>query len=331
MARELILGIESSCDDTAAAVVDEDGNVLSSVIVSQASIHSFYGGVYPELASRAHVDKVIPAISLALEEAGVSHSDLRSIGVTRGPGLIGSLMVGVDTARALGEGWGVPVLGINHLRGHLRSADLNERRVEYPATILLVSGGHTFLAYMRSPRDVRLVGSTRDDSVGEAYDKVARMLGEGYPGGPIVDRLAKEGTAVFNLPRPMLREGLDFSFSGLKTAVRNLVAVRPEARKEDVSASFVDACMEVLTVKAAKALESHPSRCLVVVGGVAASPQLRESAQLLCESRGVSLSLPPLKWSTDNAAMIALAAWDYVHAGAAPGLAPVASLSIESF
>jgi N6-L-threonylcarbamoyladenine synthase len=331
VARELILGIESSCDDTAAAVVDEDGNVLSSVIVSQAELHNAYGGIWPDLASRAHIDKAIPAIRLALERAGISHSDLQSIGVTRGPGLIGSLMVGVDTARALGEGWDLPVRGINHLRGHLRSADLNERRIQFPATILLVSGGHTFLADMTSPRDVRLLGSTRDDSVGEAYDKVARMLGEGYPGGPIVDRLAKEGTGAFDLPRPMLRDGLDFSFSGLKTAVRTRLAARPDVPKEDVAASFVDACMDVLMAKAAAALDRHPSRCLVVVGGVAASPQLRERAQLLCDDRGVALSLPPLKWSTDNAAMIALAAWDYVHADAAVDLAPVSSLSIERF
>jgi N6-L-threonylcarbamoyladenine synthase len=197
--------------------------------------------------------------------------------------------------------------------------------------ILLVSGGHTFLAHMTSAESVRLVGGTRDDSVGEVYDKVARMLGEGYPGGPIVDRLARQGSAVFDLPRPMLKRGLDFSFSGLKTAVRNLLAAHPDAGKEDVAASFVAACMEVLTTKAAMALDAHESECLVVVGGVSASPQLRESAQALCDRRGVQLSLPPLKWSTDNAAMIALAAWDYVHAGIGLDVAPTSTLSIERF
>ncbi|NHC13387.1 tRNA (adenosine(37)-N6)-threonylcarbamoyltransferase complex transferase subunit TsaD [Motilibacter deserti] len=331
MARELILGIESSCDDTAAAVVAEDGTVLSSVIVSQAEIHNRYGGVFPELASRAHIDKVIPAIRMAIEDAGIRPADLHSIGVTRGPGLIGSLMVGVDTARGLADGWGLQVRGVNHLRGHLRSADLNERRVAYPAMILLVSGGHTFLARMESPERIEQIGSTRDDSVGEAYDKVARMLGLGYPGGPVIDRLAKTGTPRYPLPRPMLTQGFDFSFSGLKTAVRRLLEAEPDAKPEDVAASFVEACMDVLLAKAGSALRAYPSESLVVVGGVSASPQLRERAEQLCAGLGVRLSLPPLKWSTDNAAMIALASWDYVHAGADVDLAPVSTLSIERF
>ena len=190
MSKDLILGIESSCDDTAAAVVDREGNVLSSVIASQTHIHSRWGGVYPEFASRAHALTVIPTIERALEEADVAGPDLKAIGVTRGPGLIGSLIVGVNTAAGLGLGWNVPVLGINHLRGHLRSADLVEKRVELPAIVLLVSGGHTFLARMESLTSIQLLGSTRDDSVGEAYDKVARLLGLGFPGGPVVDKLA---------------------------------------------------------------------------------------------------------------------------------------------
>ncbi len=328
---ELILGIESSCDDTAAAVVAEDGTVLSSVIVSQASLHDRYGGVYPEVASRAHVDKAIPAVRMAIEDAGIRPKDLRAIGVTRGPGLIGSLMVGVDTARGLGQGWGLPVLGINHLRGHLRSADLNERRVSYPALILLVSGGHTLLAHMRDQDTISLVGSTRDDSVGEAYDKVARMLGLGYPGGPVIDRLALQGQDRFGLPRPMLGDRLNFSFSGLKTAVRRLLESDPNLEAADVAASFVAACLDVLTQKCERALVEYPSESLVIVGGVAASPQLREVAGKLCESLDVKLCLPPLKWSTDNAAMIALAAWDYVRAGQGTDLAPTSRLSIEQY
>ncbi|MGI8328967.1 tRNA (adenosine(37)-N6)-threonylcarbamoyltransferase complex transferase subunit TsaD [Actinomadura scrupuli] len=328
---ELMLGIETSCDDTSVAVVDRHGVVLSSVIASQEEIHSRYGGVYPEMAGRAHVDKMIPTVRMAMEDAGITPRDLAGIGVTRGPGLIGSLMVGVDSARGLGHGWDVPVLGINHLRGHLRSADLNEKRVKYPALVLLVSGGHTLLARMESPQSVELIGSTRDDSVGEAYDKVARMLGLGYPGGPVVDRLARDGVASIPFPRPMMDNGLDFSFSGLKTAVRNYLAARPETPHADVAASFVAACMDVLVGKCAKALAGYPAESLVVVGGVSASPQLRESAEELCDGLGVKLCLPPLKWSTDNGAMIALAAWDYLDAGVGHWLGPVATLSIEDF
>ena len=330
-APRLVLGIETSCDDTAVALVDAAGQVHSSVVASQVEIHNRYGGVYPEMASRAHIDKIVPTVRMAMEDAGVGVDDLRAIGVTRGPGLIGSLMVGVDTARGLSHGWGVPVYGINHLRGHLRSADLNERRVSYPAMVLLVSGGHTLLAEMTSAHAIRLVGSTRDDSVGEAYDKVARMLGLGYPGGPVVDRLAMTGEPSIDFPRPLLDGSLDFSFSGLKTAVRYHVEANPSGDRADVAASFVAACMEVLMTKCRRALEKYPSRSLVVVGGVAASPQLREEGKRLCADLGVELCLPPLKWSTDNAAMIALATWDYISSDQPSLLSPVSTLSIEQF
>jgi N6-L-threonylcarbamoyladenine synthase len=331
MSQDVILGIESSCDDTAAAVVDRDGNVLSSVIASQTHIHVHWGGVYPEFASRAHALVVVPTIQRALDEANVKGPDLKAIGVTRGPGLIGSLIVGVNTAAGLGLGWNVPVFGINHLRGHLRSADLVERRVELPAIVLLVSGGHTFLARMESLVSIQLLGSTRDDSVGEAYDKVARLLGLGYPGGPAVDKLAKTGKATIPFPRPMLNEGYEFSFSGLKSAVARFLDKNPDVDHADVAASFVSACMEILLTKCKRALIEYPAECLVVVGGVAASPQLREGAMELCERIGVRLCLPPLKWSTDNAAMIGLAAWDYVNAGVMPPLAATASLKITEF
>jgi len=327
----LMLGIESSCDDTAAAVVDRDGNVLSSVIATQTHIHSPYGGVFPEFASRAHALTVIPTIERALREANIDGPDLKAIGVTRGPGLIGSLLVGLNTAAGLGLGWGVPVLGINHLRGHLRSADLGEKRVDFPAIILLVSGGHTFLARMDGLTAIQLLGSTRDDSVGEAYDKVGRLLGLGYPGGPAVDRLAATGVASIPFPRPMLSEGLEFSFSGLKSAVTRYLNDTPSFEAADVAASFVSACMEVLLTKCRRALLAYPAKALVVVGGVAASPQLRAGAKELCEDLGVQLCLPPLRWSTDNAAMIALATWDYVEAGVYPELAPTASIPITEY
>jgi N6-L-threonylcarbamoyladenine synthase len=327
----LVLGVETSCDDTGVALVDPEGGVIASCIASQAALHNTYGGVYPELASRAHIDKILPTVQTVLSESGVRPRDLAAIGVTRGPGLIGSLLVGLNTAAGLGHGWGVPVVGVNHLRGHLRSADLEESRVKFPAIVLLVSGGHTLLARLESPSDIRLVGSTVDDSVGEAYDKVARMMGLGYPGGPIVDRLAKAGTPTVKFPRPMLREGLAFSFSGLKTAVRYYLDDHPDAPPADVAASFVEACIEVLVFKCRAALRRYPSSCLVVVGGVAASPQLRAAASELCQGLGVELCLPPLKWSTDNGAMIGLATWDYLANHITRALDPVPGLGMEAF
>jgi N6-L-threonylcarbamoyladenine synthase len=331
VSSDLILGIESSCDDTAAAIVDSKGNVLSSVVATQTHIHSRYGGIYPEFASRAHALTIIPAIERALAEANIDGRSLKAIGVTRGPGLIGSLIVGLNTAAGLGLGWNVPVIGINHLRGHLRSADLEEQRVLLPAIILLVSGGHTFLARMESHTSIQLLGSTRDDSVGEAYDKVGRLLGLGYPGGPAVDRLAATGTDSIPFPRPMLLEGFEFSFSGLKSAVSRYMNDTPGVEGANVAASFVSACMEVLLTKCRRALIAYPSESLVVVGGVSASPQLRAGAKELCDSLGVNLCLPPLRWSTDNAAMIGLAAWDYLRAGICPELSATAALPITEF
>jgi N6-L-threonylcarbamoyladenine synthase len=266
-----------------------------------------------------------------LSDSGVRPRDLAAIGVTRGPGLIGSLMVGLNTACGLGHGWGVPVIGVNHLRGHLRSADLEERRVKFPAIVLLVSGGHTLLARLDSTSDIQLIGSTLDDSAGEAYDKVARMMGLGYPGGPIIDRLAASGTPTIKFPRPMLRQGLNFSFAGLKSHVERYLAANPDARPPDVAASFVEACLEVLIYKCRAALAEYPSSSLVIVGGVAASPQLRAAAAELCEALGVGLCLPPLKWSTDNGAMIGLATWDYLANHVTTTLEPEPGLRMEAF
>ncbi len=327
----LMLGIETSCDDTGVAIVRPDGEVVSAAVASQVELHDRYGGVYPEMASRAHVDAILPTVRKVLTDADLRPADLTAIGVTRGPGLIGSLVVGTNSAVGLADGWGLPVYGVNHLRGHLRSADLDERRVEYPAMVLLVSGGHTLLAHLAGSGDVELVGSTRDDSVGEAYDKVARMLGLGYPGGPAIDRLAKTGTPDVPFPRPAKDLELDFSFSGLKSSVSRFLAANPGHPHADVAASFVDACLDVLVTKCRRALERYPSRCLVVVGGVAASPQIRAAAQQLCDEAGVSLCLPPLRWSTDNGAMIGLAAWDYVARGLDARPRPDTSLTIADW
>ncbi len=327
----LVLGVETSCDDTAVALVDPRGSVIASCVASQAALHTTFGGVYPELASRAHIDKILPTVQAVLSDSGVRPRDLAAIGVTRGPGLIGSLMVGLNTAAGLGHGWEVPVIGVNHLRGHLRSADLEESRVKFPAIVLLVSGGHTLLARLESTTDIRLIGSTVDDSVGEAYDKVARMLGLGYPGGPAIDRLAPSGTPQVRFPRPMLRQGLDFSFSGLKSAVERYLAATPDAQPADVAAAFVEACMEVLISKCRAAIKEYPVSSLVIVGGVAASPQLRAAATELCAGLGIQLCLPPVKWSTDNGAMIGLATWDYLTNGITNTLEPVPGLGMEAF
>jgi N6-L-threonylcarbamoyladenine synthase len=329
----LVLGIETSCDDTAAALVDVQGGVIASCVASQVELHNAYGGVYPELASRAHVDKILPTVQAVLSQVDAGPRDLAAIGVTRGPGLVGSLMVGLNAACGLGHGWGVPVVGVNHLRGHLRSADLEQSRVKYPAIVLLVSGGHTLLARLENPSDIQLIGSTLDDSVGEAYDKVARMMGLGYPGGPIIDRLAASGKPCVQFPRPMYGRGfsLDFSFSGLKTAVDKYLTGNPEVPHADVAASFVKACLAVLIYKCRAALQEFPAASLVVVGGVAASPQLRAAASELCDDLSVELCLPPLKWSTDNGAMIGLATWDYLERDIMNTLDAAPGLGMESF
>ena len=317
---KLMLGVETSCDDTAAAVVTEDLEVLSNVVSRQLEAHSRYGGVVPEIAGRVHVAEVIPVISKAMDIAGVSGKDLTAVAVTKGPGLIGSLLVGVSAAKALALAWNKPLIGVNHLEGHLASAALGENAIEYPCLILLVSGGHSLLARVSSPGSYLVLGSTRDDSVGEAYDKVARLLKLGYPGGPVLDRLASEGTDVLRFPRPLMREGLDFSFSGLKSAVANYVRRGEGHQVADVAASFVAAVMDVLLAKLELALDRFHYRSVVVVGGVAASPVLRERLSGLGDRRNIKICLPPLAMATDNAAMIAAAAWPQFRATGADAL-----------
>ncbi len=331
MSRDYVLGIETSCDDTSIAVVNAAGDVLACKTASQVDVHAGYGGIYPEFASRAHVAAIIPTLSAVMEDATVTPAQLIAIGVTRGPGLIGSLLVGIHTASGLGAGWGLPVYGINHLRGHLRSAALEGGVVAYPAIVLLASGGHTLLAHMASANQMQLIGTTRDDSVGEAYDKVARMLGLGFPGGPQVDRQAKAGQPSIRFPRPMLGKGYEFSFSGLKSAVRRYLEQTPEPVTADVAASFVAASMDVLTSKCRAAIAQYRPASLIVVGGVSASPQLRARMQTLCNETDTALALPPAKWSTDNGAMIAMATFDYIDTAATKTLEVSPSLPIEIF
>src|SRR4051794_40374226 len=264
---DLILGIETSCDETAAAVVARDLRILSSVVSSQMEVHARYGGVVPELASRVHVTEIVPVIADAMRRASVTGDDLTAIAVTQGPGLMGSLLVGVSAAKALALAWNKPVIAGNHLEGHLAAAAMGGQPVEYPCLILLVSGGHTLLARSDAPGRHTVLGSTRDDSAGEAYDKLATRLGLGYPGGPVIDKLAKQGHDVLKFPRPMKNDGLDFSFSGLKTAVTNYLRVTEGYNVPDVAASFAAAVMDVLLSKLEAALEHGQWNSVAVVGG----------------------------------------------------------------
>jgi N6-L-threonylcarbamoyladenine synthase len=317
---ELLLAIETSCDETAAAVISDTYEVRSSVVASQIDLHASFGGVVPELASRAHVEMITVIIDQALVQAGVTGHDLNAIGVTTGPGLVGALLVGMATAKSLAVAWGIPIVSVNHLEGHLASVFLAEGDVPFPQTSLLVSGGHCMLTRSPSVGNHQLLGETVDDSIGEAYDKVARYFRLGYPGGPVLDRLADTGDDVLNFPRPMLGDGYTFSFSGLKTAVVNYARSHPAFVIEDVAASFVAACMDVLCAKILRALEEFGDPAVAIVGGVAASPILRRRAQAIVEPYGSRLLIPPQAMATDNAAMIGIAAWQKLAAHGSSGM-----------
>ncbi|MCR5293577.1 MAG: tRNA (adenosine(37)-N6)-threonylcarbamoyltransferase complex transferase subunit TsaD [Lachnospiraceae bacterium] len=313
---KVLLAIETSCDETAAAVIGKNEyTVYSSAVASQIPLHAQWGGVVPAVASQQHVLAMNQVVRSALEEAELSPEDLEAVAVTVGPGLPGSLAVGISAAKALALGWSKPIVPVNHLMGHLFSAQLNGAVIEFPAVYLLVSGGHCMLFYAKEPGKYKLLGTTKDDSVGEAYDKVARELGFPYPGGPKLDRLAPSGKAVYPLPRPMLNSGYDFSFSGLKSSVRRVLDQEKEIDTADLTCSFVTACMEVLTTKLKRACDEYSPENAVVVGGVSASPILREllSNDALGDTRVV---FPSLKYATDNAAMIGAAGWwEYIHNG----------------
>jgi N6-L-threonylcarbamoyladenine synthase len=305
------LGIETSCDETAAAVVADGRRVLSNVVYSQAELHRKYGGVVPEVASRDHLRKLPYIIEEGLEQAGVSLKEIDLIGVTQGPGLVGCLLVGLSTAKGLAYGLGVPLVGVNHLEGHLFAHYL-ERGQEAPPPFvaLIASGGHTLLVYVREWGSYELLGETRDDAAGEAFDKVGKLIGLEYPAGAQIDRLAKEGDPqAIKLPRPMLDEpGYDFSFAGLKTAVVYHLRDHPNTSREGLAASFQEAVVEVLAVKTLQAAEEKRTECIVVVGGVAANSRLRERFHHEGQRRGLNIYFPSIELCTDNAAMIATAA-----------------------
>ena len=337
----LILGIESSCDETAAAVVRDGREILSSVISSQIELHKPYGGVVPELASREHLEKIEPIVKEALQGANVGLKDLDAIAVTQGPGLIGSLLVGVCYAKALAFALGKPFIGVNHIEGHVYSVAFENPPVEYPALALIVSGGHTNLFFIPEEGKYKVVSRTRDDAAGEAFDKIAKMLGLDYPGGPIIDKLAKEGDAEkIKFPIAKISDGRpDFSFSGLKTAVSRYVRendIQPVMQNENVSQEIKDLCasFQATVVKSLVgtmeklAVELQP-KTLIVAGGVACNTALRESAQNTAKKLQIPVYFPSKHLSTDNAAMIAAAGTFHLKRGERSEITMTADVSMR--
>ncbi|MEZ5407906.1 MAG: tRNA (adenosine(37)-N6)-threonylcarbamoyltransferase complex transferase subunit TsaD [Acidimicrobiales bacterium] len=334
-----ILAIETSCDETSAAVVRAERptaataggappriEVLSNVVSSQVAVHAEFGGVVPEVASRAHLEMLEPVVGQALADAGLTTVGLGTgqrpavdaVAATRGPGLIGALLVGVSSAKALALAWDVPYVGVNHMEGHLFAAFLERPDIGLPLVVLLVSGGHTMIVKVDEPGRYRILGSTVDDAAGEAFDKVARYLGLGYPGGPIIDALSAEGDpAAIRFPRGMIDDGLDFSFSGMKTAVINYVRRHPEATNPDLAASFQEAVVDVLVTKVLRAAKRHRAAAVALGGGVAANSRLRQRFAQAAAEAGLDHLVPSRAYCTDNAAMIAAAAhWRLAHDGA---------------
>ncbi|MEA2441446.1 MAG: tRNA N6-adenosine threonylcarbamoyltransferase [Thermoleophilaceae bacterium] len=309
----MILAIETSCDDTCSALVTHGGEVRSNVIASQGLLHARYGGVVPEIASRRHLELLDAVIADALESADASMEDVDTVAVTSGPGLIGALLVGLSEAKALAAARRLPLVPVDHLRGHVLASTLGERPIEPPFLCLVASGGHTFVARVDDPSSYSVLGQTLDDAAGEAFDKGARLLGLGYPGGPELDRLARSGEPdAFRFPRSLPGDGLDFSFSGLKTAllykVRDLGEEETERRRADLAASYQRAIVESLLARTRAALEREGVRRLAIGGGVAANSELRASVERLSRELGVDLWVPPVSLCTDNAAMIGAAA-----------------------
>jgi N6-L-threonylcarbamoyladenine synthase len=307
-----VLAIETSCDETAAAVVEDGRRVLSSVVSSQTDIHADFGGVVPEIASRAHLDLFVPVVGEALSRAGAQPADLAAVAATIGPGLIGSLLVGVSAAKAYAWSWGLPFVGVNHMEGHLHAAFLEDPALSSPTVVLLVSGGHTMLICMQdgAPGEYTLLGQTIDDAAGEAFDKVARFLGLGYPGGPAIEELSRHGSPdAIAFPRGLAGSGYDFSFSGLKTSVVRYVRANPGADVADVAASFQEAVVDVLVAKTRKAAAEMGAKAICIGGGVAANAALRERVRQVCQQDGRAAFIPSRAMCTDNAAMIGATAW----------------------
>jgi len=320
----LVLAIETSCDDTGAAVVLNGRKILSNVVSSQVSIHQKYGGVVPELASRRHIESIVPIVTEALETANITLRDIDGIAVTQGPGLVGSLLVGLSFAKSLAFVTGLPFVGVNHIEAHLSAIFLEENPPRFPFIGLVVSGGHTSLFRVDGFGKYKRLGQTRDDAAGEAFDKVAKLLGLGYPGGPIIDELSKSGNPrAIRFPRPSLgKNSLDFSFSGLKTAVVNYVKSNPEPTRgysedlvQDIVSSFQEAVVDVLVKKTLQAAQQQGLRKVVLSGGVAANQHLREKIKEEASREKVKVYIPPPSFCTDNAAMVGVVGYEYLKRG----------------
>jgi N6-L-threonylcarbamoyladenine synthase len=315
-----ILGIETSCDETAAAVVQDGTDILSSKVYSQVEVHHRYGGVVPELASRKHIEAIVPVVREALNDSRLVANQIDAVAVTRGPGLVGALLVGFSFAKAYAYALGIPLVGVNHLDGHINSVFLGAEAPPFPFVALLVSGGHTGIYYVASHTTIELMGQTRDDAAGEAFDKVAKLLGLGYPGGDVIDKLSKDGDPkriVFK--RPYLNKSdFDFSFSGIKTAVSLYVGKHQsdyKTRMADIAAGFQEAVVEVLVFKIINAAIKKGCEHIAVVGGVAANSGLRHRAKLEAQGNGFTVHIPSVRLCGDNAAMIASAGYHYLKAG----------------
>ncbi len=300
----LTLGIETSCDETSASVVRNGREILSNVIDTQIPIHEKYGGVVPEIASRNHIEAISRVTMFALEQANVKFEDIDAVTPTYGPGLVGALLVGVSYAKALSFAINKPLVGVNHIHGHIASNYLTYKELEPPFLCVLISGGNTEIIHVKDYTEFEVLGKTRDDAIGEAFDKVARVVGLGYPGGPKVDKMAKNGKPIYDLPKTHFKDSLDFSFSGIKTAVINLNHKYQDINKEDLCASFQKAVTDVLIENTIKAIKQTNSNKIAIAGGVSANSYIRQ-AMLNLESKDLKVYMPDMKLCTDNAAMIA--------------------------
>lgn len=315
----LVLGIESSCDDTAASVVSDGRSILSSVVASQIDFHSKYGGVVPEIASRRHIEVIAPVIAQALRDSNVKLSDIDGISVTRGPGLIGSLLVGLSVAKAIAFAGKIPYVGVNHIEGHIAAISLCDDCPAFPFIALVVSGGHTSIYLVNNYGDCEVLGQTKDDAAGEAFDKAAKLMGIGYPGGYIIDSLAKDGNRnLIAFPRAM-KDSLDFSFSGLKTSLVTMIKKygRPFSKEDlpDIAASYQEAIIDVLVDKTFKAAQNTGVSSVVICGGVASNSRLREKSYEMARDKGMKVFIPPTAYCTDNAAMIAALGYHFLKTG----------------
>ncbi len=307
-----IFAIESSCDETAAAIVKNGHEVIASTVSTQIATHALFGGVVPEIASRKHIENITMVLENTLNEAHMKMEEMDAIAVTYGPGLIGSLLVGLQAAKTLAFIYDKPLVPVHHIAGHIYANNI-EKSMEFPLIALVVSGGHTELVYMKEDYSFEFLGGTLDDAVGEAYDKVARVIGLPYPGGPAIDKLAHEGKDTYDLPIPLDDDTYNFSFSGLKSAVINVnhneLDRGNKIRKEDLACSFQNRVIDILTKKTMKALEEKQVKNLIIAGGVAANKGLRDRFEKLCQEKNVNLTVPPLKYCTDNAVMIGAAGY----------------------